>query len=148
MGKMKTNFYLDLFLVTIFLLLMEPKLTGPALHEWVGLAIGLAFLTHIIFHWKWVVETTKRYFKMNNRSRLKYIVNMLLLVGFITILISGLAISKTINLSWLNLGGNMVMWRNIHVASSYITIILIGVHVGLNWKWVMNTSKRLLKNNA
>lgn len=148
MGKMKTNFYLDLFLVIIFLLLMEPKLTGLVLHELVGLAISLAFLTHIIFHWKWVVETTKKYFKLNNRSRIKYILDILLFTGFITILISGLAISKTINFSWLNLGDDMVMWKNIHIASSYITILLIGVHVGLNWKWVMNTSKRLLKNNA
>lgn len=148
MQKMKTNFYLDLFLAIIFLLLMEPMLTGLMLHELVGLAMGVAFLTHIIFHWKWVVETTKRYFKLNNRSRLKYLIDVLLLLGSILILISGMAISKTIDFSWLNLGNDMVMWRGIHIASSYLTIILIGVHIGLNWKWVMSTSKRLRKNNA
>lgn len=148
MQKMKTNFYLDLFLAIIFLLLMEPMLTGLVFHEWVGLGMGIAFLTHIIFHWKWVVETTKRYFKLNNRSRLKYIVDILLFISFITILVSGMAISKTIDFSWLKLGNDMVMWRGIHIASSYITIILIGIHIGLNWKWVMSTSKRLLKNNA
>lgn len=148
MQKMKTNFYLDLFLAIIFLLLMEPMFTGIVLHEWVGLAMGVAFITHIIFHWKWVVETTKRYFKMNNRSRLKYILDILLLVGSILILISGLAISKTIDFSWLNLGNDMVMWRGIHIAASYITIILIGIHIGLNWKWVMNSYKRLFIKNA
>jgi hypothetical protein len=32
-----------------------------AIHKWGGLALGIAVLVHVAFHWRWLKRTTRRY---------------------------------------------------------------------------------------
>jgi len=32
------------------------------IHKWIGLALGVAVLVHVAFHWKWLVRMTRRQF--------------------------------------------------------------------------------------
>jgi thiosulfate reductase cytochrome b subunit len=68
---------------------------------------------------------------------LNFFLDILLLAGFTLIIISGLAIARTIDFSWLNLGGSRYFWRVMHLSSSFIVLALFGVHLGLHWKWVL-----------
>jgi hypothetical protein len=70
----KINLYLDLALVVGFLITMEEKLTGRTLHEWLGVALGVSLVVHLLLHWDWMVAITRRIFKKRPRStRLNYI---------------------------------------------------------------------------
>ena len=40
-----------------------------------------------------------------------------------------------------------MFWKMVHYTFSYISIGLIGIHLGLYWKWVMNIFKKLFKLN-
>jgi hypothetical protein len=34
-----------------------------AIHKWGGLGISTAVLLHVIIHWRWLIETTRRTFR-------------------------------------------------------------------------------------
>ncbi|MGD9679093.1 MAG: hypothetical protein AB7V16_12190 [Vulcanibacillus sp.] len=148
MSKMKINFFLDFILIFVFLIIMEPLLTGITLHEWIGLGVGIGFIIHILLHWKWVVEATKRFFKkFPKKAKLNYILDLLLLIGSFFIILSSFPISKTIDFSWLGLGGYSYSWFQIHVAVSFLTLLVIAIHIGLHWQWTISAFRKIFDYN-
>jgi len=147
----KINFIkiaLDLIMGIVFSLLFNKNvLGGMNFHEIAGLAIGFAVLVHIILNWKWVKNVTLSIFskKINLRTRIGYILNILLLFDMAVIIISGIFISKALfpNLRIQNSFFN----QGTHISASYIALALIGIHLGLHWKWAMNVFKKIIKVN-
>lgn len=133
------KFFLSLILTVVMLLLMDPRsFYGLSFHEWAGLIIGVFFILHKILNWGWIKKVTISFFtRCLWRSRLNYILDVLLLAGLTLMIISGVAIARTIDFSWLNLGGSRMFWRVMHTSSSFITLALFGIHLGLHWNWVL-----------
>jgi hypothetical protein len=135
------KFFLSLSITIVMLLLMDPRsFYGLEFHEWAGLIIGIFFILHKILNWGWIKKVTLGFLrKCPGRARFNYILDVLLLAGIILMIISGIAIARTIDFSWLNLGGSRMFWRVMHLSSSFITLALFGIHLGLHWKWVLQT---------
>jgi thiosulfate reductase cytochrome b subunit len=77
------------------------------------------------------------------RGRFNYILELLILIGFTLIIISGMAIAKTMNFSWLGFTKeNFIIWRFMHTSVSMIVLMLVGIHVGLHWNWVVARFKK------
>jgi len=135
----KFKLILNILLTIVMLLLMDPRsFYGLGFHEWAGLIIGLFFLLHKAVNWDWIKKVTVCFFKSSpGRTRFNYVLDVLLLAGMVLMILSGIAIARTINFSWLNLGGSRIFWRVMHLSSSYITLVLFGIHLGLHWKWVL-----------
>lgn len=134
------KFFLILCITIVMLLLMDPKsFFGISFHEWAGLIIGLLFILHKILNWNWIKNITLGFFsKCPGRARFNYVLDLLLLTGIIMMILSGIAIARTIDFSWLNLGGTRKFWRAMHTSSSFITLVLFGIHLGLHWNWVLH----------
>ena len=139
----KLNLHLDLALLASFLITMEEKLTGRTLHEWLGIALGVALLSHIILHRDWIVTVAQRFAgNVSRRTRLNTILNAALFITFGLIMISGLLISESAT-GMLSLSGSRdPFWRMLHVNASNVVLVLVGLHIALHWKWVVNTFKR------
>jgi hypothetical protein len=139
----KFKLILNILLAIVMLLLMDPRsFYGLEFHEWAGLIIGLFFLLHKAVNWGWIKKVTVCFFRSSlGRARLNYVLDILLLAGMVLMILSGIAIARTINFSWLNLGGSRIFWRVMHTSSSFITLALFGVHLGLHWKWVVQRFK-------
>jgi len=135
----RIKFVLNIALAIVFLLLMDPRsFLNLPFHEWAGLIIGLFFLLHKILNWSWIKKVTLSFFnRVHIKARVNYLLDVLLLAGIILIILSGIAISRTIDFSWLQLGGSHFFWRAMHVSSSMFVLVLFGVHLGLHWKWVL-----------
>jgi len=146
----KFKLLLNIALTITMLLLMDPRsFYGLEFHEWAGLIIGLFFLLHKALNWTWIKKVTTCFFKRSrSRARLNWVLDVLLLAGMILMIISGIAIARTIDFSWLNLGGSRYFWRVMHTSSSFITLALFGVHLGLHWKWVVQRFKIKKKRNG
>lgn len=129
---------LSLLLTIVMLLLMDPRsFYGLVFHEWAGLIIGLFFILHKALDWGWIKKVTLLFFRNNHwRSKLNYVLDVILLAGMVLMILSGIAISRTIDFSWLNMENSM-FWRIMHTSSSYITLALFGIHLGLHWNWVL-----------
>jgi len=134
-----TKFILSLALTVVMLLLMDPRsFYGLGFHEWAGLFIGIFFIVHKILNWTWIKKVTVGFFRRTTgRARLNYVLDVLLLAGLVLMTLSGIAIARTIDFSWLNLGGSRMFWRVMHTSSSLITLVLFGIHLGLHWNWVL-----------
>lgn len=129
---------LNILLLIVMLLLMDPRsFYGLEFHEWAGLIIGLFFILHKALNWSWIKKVTVCFFKSSpGRARLNYVLDVFLLAGMILMILSGIAIARSIDFSWMNLGGSKMFWRVMHTSSSFITLALFGIHLGLHWKWV------------
>jgi len=141
----KTNLILDITIFTAFLVVANPALTGMTVHEWLALAFTAAIVTHLLFHWDWLVGVTKKFFKkLIHQSRLNYVVDALFFVAMTISMFSGLLISKSILSTLgiqLNAGHN---WESIHKLASDASLIMLGLHFALHFKWVLTNLKRYL----
>ena len=149
MKKNTIKIILDIIMLIAFIFLMEPWATGLYLHEWAGILVVAVFIIHLILNWIWIKVSTGNIFrKMPSRNRFKYILNWLILVGFTLVVYSGMKIAKLIDFSWLGMEGSMRFWRFGHTSFSFITLILVAIHLGLNWQWIVRRfSPRLAENN-
>jgi len=144
------KFIISLCITIVMLLLMDPRsFYGISFHEWAGLIIGLFFILHKILNWNWIKKVTLGFFrKCPGKARLNYVLDILLLAGITLMILSGIAIARTINFSWLSLGGTRMFWRAMHTSSSFITLALFGIHLGLHWNWVLQRLKLKKSDNA
>lgn len=142
--SLKLNFAIDLAAFLGFLLALEPRMTGTPIHEWFTLAFAGALVVHLLIHWDWVINITRRFF--NNPlhvTRLNYVLAALIFIGFIIIITSGLMISESV-LPLLGISRPQgFAWRQIHELASNLTLLLVAIHFGLHWDWIKNAVRRL-----
>jgi hypothetical protein len=140
--KTKTNLILDIAIFIAFLVAANPRLTGNSIHEWLSLSFAAAIVSHLLFHWKWLVKVTTTYFKnFFHQSRLNYVVALLFFVSMTVVIFSGLMISKDI-LSLLGIQLDVSRsWKSIHSLSADASTILLAIHFSLHWKWIVNSIK-------
>ena len=139
------NLLVDLAIVTGFLISLQPHFTGMTIHEWLGISLAGAFLLHILLHWRWLYATTSRFFKkLARQARINFILNLALLIDFTLITLTGFFISEEA-LPLLGLQGSQEMaWKWLHTASAELSIWIVGLHIALHWKWVVNAVKKYL----
>lgn len=139
-----TNLIVDSAIFIAFLVAMAPHFSGIAVHEWLGIAFGAAIVTHLLLHWQWLVEITRRIFgKVTASTRINYILNLLLFIDVTVIIFTGLLISKSALPALgiqLALGGG---WWMLHTTSSNLFLLLTSLHVALHWQWIASVVKRL-----
>lgn len=145
MQSTKTNLTLDLVIFTAFLAMANPSLTGNTIHEWLGVSLAAAIVTHLLFHWNWIVEVGGKFFrKLLHQSRLNFVVNTLFFVAMTGSFFSGLLISKDVMSALgihLSVGGG---WKSIHTLLSDASVILLGIHFALHWKWIVTSVGRYI----
>jgi hypothetical protein len=141
----KTNLLVDIGVFVGFLLTSSPNFTGNLIHEWLGVALAVTLIVHILLHWNWIAAVGFRFFKnLWQVSRLQFVLNILIFVAFITVIASGLIISRNV-MSALGIqvaAGRS--WRLIHSTASNAAVILIGFHMALNWNWIARMIKKYL----
>ena len=166
-GKSRYNFWLDLSILTAFLVTAVTGLLlwlvlphGPGsqssvflgltryawidIHDWAGLAMLLGAATHIALHWKWISCVAGRYFKrLARQARINFSLNSLLFIAFFLVSLSGLV-------AWLVLPGSGEAavspvghgWNDIHLWTGLAMIVVLTVHFALHWNWLTFTARR------
>lgn len=123
-----------------FLIALDPRLTGTSIHEWFTLSLAGMLIVHFLLHWDWFIKLSLRFFEnLYHSSRLNYALAILIFLGFITIITSGLMISEHVMpfFGLNDLGGHG--WKTVHELASNLTLFLVAIHVALRWEWVKTT---------
>lgn len=143
----KTNLIVDTTILTAFLVVTNPHLTGNTVHEWLALSFAGAIITHLLLHWDWLIKVGGEFFKkLFHQSRLNFVVDALFFVAMTGAMFSGLMISKSI-LSTLGIQLDVSRgWKSIHSLMSDTSIVLLGIHFALHWKWVVTNVGRYVVN--
>lgn len=135
---------LDIAMSVLLILMYNSKVISLEFHELGGLGVCFLFLIHKVINWRWIVSVSKKIFSKNLAFKLRfgYIINFLLLISVLLVMLSGILISKVLfNGIW----GHGGIWRLLHYASAAALLVLIGIHLGLHWNFVMGIFKRLIK---
>jgi len=138
------DFWFDGALLAAFTLAYSLGFTGLAVHEWLGLGIGLALLLHLTLHWDWVVRTTRRLLSRSGRDRGIWLVNLALLLAMTLCVLSGVLISRV---ALYQLGISVPgtsFWVSLHDTTAKLTLALVPVHVAMRWRWILSVGRRVL----
>lgn len=140
----KTNLTLDLTIFTAFLVIANPHFTGNTIHEWLGVAFAATLVTHLLFHWEWIVKIGAEFFKkLFHPSRLNFVVDSLFFIAMTTAMLTGLMISKdVVSALGISLEATGGSWKMIHKLSSDASLILLALHTALHWKWITSNLGR------
>ncbi len=147
----KLNFILDSALALAFVVEMETRFTGLHYHEVLGVIIAAAFITHLLLHWRWVMGVTKQFIHVPFRlheARFKYLLNLAVLIVLAVAIITGIMISSTLGFT-LPLDPhiyNDALYA--HIGSSELSLLLIGLHIAVDWKWIVANTKKSLLNDG
>ncbi len=141
--KNKRNYLklaLDAAMVIVLALLYRKQAISMAFHEIAGLALIGVFFIHIALNGKWVQAVSTKLFAKTTpaKARLLCIVDALLLVSFVLIGVSGVLISKV--LFSFQAGG---AWKTVHYFCAALSILLMGVHLGLHSAWIGGMLQKL-----
>ena len=141
----KLDVLVDAIIFLMFLIATDPRVTGIAIHEWLGLAFGAAIIVHLLLHWKWIVAVIKRFLsKQPGQVRLNLLLNILLFIVATLLVFTGLMISRVV-LAPLGLPPNRdFFWRWLHNFATDASVIIVGLHLALHWKWIVNAFKRYI----
>jgi hypothetical protein len=140
-ARTKFDLVFDTLLFLGFAIAYAEDFTGLALHEWFGIAFGVALILHLSLHWDWVVRTTRHMVTTTGRRRFMWLMNFMLAVDLILCVGSGIEICG-FRFFGVTFSGDE-FWSNLHETTAGVAIALIGIHIGLDWRWVTNAFRRL-----
>lgn len=142
LSQTAVNYLVDMTIFLAFLVAMNPHLTGIAIHEWLSIAFGAMIMTHLLLHWQWIVGITRRFFgHITKAARLNYFVNLLFFVDMTIIIFTGIMISESALPALGITLSHSFAWRSLHELSANLALPILGLHVGLHWRWILNTTK-------
>lgn len=134
---------LDFCMVIVLVLMYNKMSISMTFHELGGLILIGVMLIHVLINRKWVAVVTKKLFNKSIpvKTKLGYVINVLLLISFLLIGISGIFISKTL---FHITTSDVINWKVIHYTSSSVALILIGIHLGLHKQFICSICGKLL----
>jgi len=130
--------------------------TWDDLHMWGGVVMIAVAMIHLILHWSWVVNMTRRMLKdltgkngkMNLRGRLNLLLNVVVGFSFLLTAISGVYFlfvpggRGAVDPMFLF---TRITWDLIHTWAG-VTLIAAGViHFAIHWRWVVNVATSISK---
>jgi hypothetical protein len=143
-ARTRLDFWFDLSLLLGFTIAYSYGFTGIAIHEWLGIAIGVALLFHLTLHWDWVIRTTRRILSPRGHDKVIWIVNLALMFAMVFCVFSGILASR-VALPQMHIFLNEgPFWLRLHILTAKFTLVLVPVHLALRWRWLVRVGRRLL----
>jgi hypothetical protein len=128
-----------------FLLALDPRSTGIAIHEWLTIAGTAAIVLHLLLNWNWIVGITRNFFrKSTTKTRLNYILNWLFFIDGVVVMLSGIMISEVVLPAFGIRLPEGSAWRQWHSLSADLSLFILALHTALNWDWIVCVVKRYL----
>lgn len=147
---MKVNYivkiFLDVVMTVLYTVLVFGFGTSLFFHEAAGLLIFILFAMHIILNFKWINNILRPggFKKANIKNRLLFITDLVLLLGSVFIILTGVAVSRELFGFGLNYDTSALDF--IHNFISYICLGAIAFHMSLHLKYLTSSVKYIAKN--
>ena len=121
--------FVDITMTVLLLCLMAYQVTGESMHEWVGIGMTVLLIVHHILNIRWYAVLFKG--KYNVYRIVSTAADMLLLLSIVLTAFSGMSMSHHAVPFLYGMTG-MVLARTAHLALSYWSFLLTGLHLGLH----------------
>jgi hypothetical protein len=148
MSKLTFSLAIDAAMLLAFAMLQSWPLTGVPMHEYLGLTFLMLALAHLAIHGRWVESRAPKLLRAGSlRGRLNVLLNLLLFVAMGTALTSGVFMSKVLLPNRLSPGGYL-SWHQLHENSSTLALVIVGLHVALNWDLIAGGIRHAWRRNG
>ena len=139
----RLNWLIDIAAFCLFFLVSAPQTTAIPLHEWLSFAFFGTFVVHIVVHWRWIVDITRRLLnKLPGETRFNHTWDVIIYLMMTIAMFSGILISE----SALPAMGIQVkidpFWNRLHDISANLTLFMLAIHLALHWDWIASAFKR------
>ena len=112
--------------------------TGLQWHQWLGFAFCPVVLLHVVLQWQWFITQFQRMLAPGAwRVRVNAGLNLLLLWLMAAVLFSGVFVSSQAVEMLGESFGRVRVWSEVHGWLNVALVVAVGLHLGLNWDWVM-----------
>ena len=140
----KLRMFIDILMSVLFLLLLNPAVTGVLPHEVLGIAITVLFIGHLMVNKKWIVNITRNFNKcVKPKVRAAYVFDAVIAISTGVSIVSGILVSRFL-FPWLA-AEDVSLWYDVHVVSSYLAFILLVAHTALHWRWIAGILKQFAR---
>lgn len=137
MNKKWLSLSLDSAMLAAAILLGAGLVLPVGVHEWLGVVFVAALLLHLLLQWPWIASATGQLRAPRTpRVRINYTLNALLFIVMTFALASGFVISRTVLPALAMHPSSNFVWTKVHKLFSTLVIVIIGMHLGMNWHWV------------
>lgn len=133
----RSKLVIDVGIATIVLLLMAPRLTGVVIHEWLAILFVIPLIVHLLLNWSWIVVAARKFLGyMPGEMRINTLVNAAFYVTMTGAIFSGVLVSEAFlpTLGIERPHDPVLRW--LHSFSADAMLIVLGLHLGMNWTWV------------
>lgn len=131
---------IDLIMLLLLVLLMGYHLFGESWHEWLGISVFILFLIHNALNWRWYKSLFKGKYTLERGYKL--VLNIALWAFMICNIISALIISAKV-FAPLNINGNLIVGRQIHLCATMWAFLLAAMHLGLHFQMFIGLAKKI-----
>lgn len=127
--KQRIKLLLDLILLVVLLTLYHKRLISMQYHEVAGLLFILLVLVHVSINGKTIIAMCQKFGKMPLPVKAGVIADLLLILCFAWLGISGVLISHTI---LTGISSSNPLFKLSHMFAGSLSVLLIGIHIGLH----------------
>ncbi|NPD21471.1 DUF4405 domain-containing protein [Alterinioella nitratireducens] len=139
MTRVLMRLLLDATALVLLLLAFAYWWLGNFAHEVIGTALFLILARHLLNNRKW--WSSLRRGRYHPRRAVGVALTFFLAVAMTVLLATSFAISRT-TFAWIPLPDSFAL-REAHMFAAYWVMVLIGLHIGLNWQRVMMFAGKL-----
>lgn len=122
---------IDVVLTVLLLFIMAYQVTGEERHEWIGIGMTALLIVHHILNIKWYGALFKGKYRPYRIALT--VLNTILLISIAMTAICGMSMSAHAVPSMYG-KINIIFARKMHLAMSYWSFILMGIHIGFHVK--------------
>jgi len=127
----------------LFFVVSAPQSTDIPIHEWLSFVFFGTFIVHIVVHWRWIIDVTKRLIKkLPGETRFNHLWDVIIFVMMVVVMFTGVLISEV---ALPALGVPMEIdpfWNQLHDLSANLLLIMLGIHLAMHWDWIVSAFKR------
>lgn len=120
---------IDILLLIDTFVLVNMDITGHLIHEILGITMAILLLIHIVTNWNWIKSVTKNFKKVNKKTKVMYIVNLLTMIVYFGAIFFGIIISHELFKFETSSNYKFVIT---HIIFGRLAIVVMFLHVGMH----------------
>lgn len=119
----------DILLFVVTFLLVNIEITGNLIHEILGITMAILLLIHIVTNWNWIKSVTKNLKKVNKKTKVMYVVNLLTMIVYFGAILFGVIISHELFKFETSSNYKFVIT---HIIFGRLAIVVMLLHIGMH----------------
>lgn len=144
--KQIVKIIIDIIMTVLFSMLVFGSGLGMFFHEVAGISVFVLFGIHLILNASWIKKSFVELFhgKITRKNCIFLMLDIIVFLGVVVIMATSLIISRVV--FSFNVLTNISFAETAHNTASYITLGVLGIHMGLHLEYLVASIGKIIKD--